>query len=577
MNETANGSGASAIRTFAAGLRDWLPETVLLLVTTCAGVWAAGRWGDPCGDAGYAWSLAYRVSHGEKLYRDIYTQYTPLSPYLLAAGVSVFGAAPRFFLYAYWIPAIVAALFLLRCARSVLSTFERLTLAGIVIATSLFLPGAGHLIFPYYPGVVHALLFSVAAFLCLRPGAATAVRVAVAGCLAGAAFACKQEIGLAVLIGLAVSLAAGPAPRFGLLARLLGSFLAVLLLVALWALASAPYESLVHDSRLWPLAAPPSTTIHFLGEASGLEKPLWPIAVAKRIFRDLAALGTVAAICLAASRERTRALWTRVAVLCLAAAAGWLALAKSPVRAVPSLSLSALLAFLLAAAVILLKDFPDRAFVAGFAVFAGLAGSRAVFSTNLAGHYGGPAHFATALSSLVALLVLAPRLLLGRCAAASYLRKGLAIGLFCFSWWQAAAAARSLEFPRNMPVDTPAGRVVAAPEGRRLLEMIAKHAVPGQSALIIPEPYAIDALFRLRNVSPLPWASPGWLDSRIETSLLRRLESSPPDLVVLIARRYKEYGAGPFGIGYGRALSDWCRIHYSVVGSSDQGQILRRK
>jgi len=555
-----------------------LPEILLVAVTTGAGIWAAGRWVDPCGDPGYAWSLAYRLEQGQRLYRDIYTQYTPLSPYLLAVGARIFGATPRFFLFAYWIPAIIATLLLLRCARPLLSTLERLTLVGMTIATSLFVPGAGHLIFPYYAGVVHALLLSLAAFLFLGTGVeASGLRVSMAGCLAGLAFACKQEIGLAVLAGLMVTGALRSEGRVVSLVHLSGAFLAVLLAIALFALASAPYESLVHDSRLWPLATPPSTTIHFLDAATGLEKHHWPIAVAKRVFRDLGALGVLAAICLAASRERPRAPWLRVAVLCLGAAAGWLVVATTPVRAVPSLSLSALLAFLVAAAVILLEDLPARGFVAGFAVFAGLVGLRTIFSTNLAGHYGGPAHFATALTWLFALLVLAPRLLLGRSRAASYLRIVLTIGLFCFCWREAALAARSLSAPGNVPADTPAGRVFVAPERRDLIDLISRNSAPGERALVIPEPYAIDALFRLSNVSPLPWASPGWLDEQIEKQLIRRLEQSPPDVIVWLRRSYKEYGSTSLGEGYGLQLSDWCSHRFRVVASDAQGEVLRRR
>ena len=148
MSEIAGAPASAAPQPdLRAWLRDWLPELTLLAMTTAAGVWAAGRWVNPCGDPAYAWSLSYRLEHGERLYRDIYTQYTPLSLYLLAGGARLFGATARYFLFAYWVPAILAAFLLLRCARPLLSVFERLTLT-FVMATSLFLPGMGHLIFP---------------------------------------------------------------------------------------------------------------------------------------------------------------------------------------------------------------------------------------------------------------------------------------------------------------------------------------------------------------------------------------------------------------------------------------------
>src|SRR5690348_443333 len=129
MEHTTN---APAPRSFPRTLGAWMPEIALILVTTAAGLWAAGRWLDPFDDPAFPWSVVYRLSHGERLYRDVYVQYTPLSFYLLAWGARMFGASARYFLLSNWIPAIVAALLLLQCGRRFLSELERLALAGLV-------------------------------------------------------------------------------------------------------------------------------------------------------------------------------------------------------------------------------------------------------------------------------------------------------------------------------------------------------------------------------------------------------------------------------------------------------------
>src|SRR5262249_48961263 len=201
---------------------------------------------------------------------------------------------------------------------------------------------------------------------------------------------------------------------------------------------------------------------------------------------------------------------------------------RAPVRALPSLSLSTLVAFLVAVAAFLAKDIPHRAFLAGLATFAGLAGLRSAFAQNVASHFGGPGQFACALTTLVALLVRAPRLLLARPRAASYLRTLLATGLFCVSWWHAAVTIRFLRYPDSVPVDTREGQVFVSLERRDFLVAVGRISTRGERVLVLPESHAIDALFRLRDVSPLPWALPGWLDERIEAELLRRLEHSPP-------------------------------------------------
>jgi hypothetical protein len=559
-------------------LSEWLPEIVLVLVTAGAGIWAAGRWVDPCGDPSYAWSYAYRISLGERLYRDIYTQYTPLSPYALAVGAKLFGATPNYFLFAYWIPAILAAVLALRCGRAFLTAFERLALAGMIIATSLFLPGPGHLVFPYYPGAVHALLLSMAALLCISSETDLLPRrVFWSGCLAALAFACKQEIGVAVLAGLALALGARRGRPLPALARLLGGFLAISLPVALFAWTSAPYDSLVHDNHLWPLSAPPSTTMHLLALTSGLGRPLWLLAVAKRIALGSGAFAALAIIAMLAARERERIPWLRVAALSTAAILAWLATRRAPIPPLPPLALSTFVAVLVAAAALLLRDLPGRPFLTGLAAFAGLIGLRNAFSPNVTGPYAGPAHLVSALTSLIAVLVLAPRCALGRTRAAGDLRTILGILLFGFCWWHAAISIGFLRHRESVPVETPAGRVFAAPGRRDLLEAIGRVSTPGERVLVLPESFGIDVLFRLREVSPLPWATPGWLDDRIETQLLRRVEGSPPDLVVLIRREFKEYQSEPLGVGYGLALWEWCSRNYRVVASLPAGRVLRRR
>src|SRR5262249_8802668 len=158
------------------------------------------------------------------------------------------------------------------------------------------------------------------------------------------------------------------------------------------------------------------------------------------VFLDLGLLGLLAAAAALISAVRRPAAWVRILILVAAGALGWLLVRSEPVRAVPSLSLSALVAFLVAIAAFLSKDLPNRAFLAGLAMFAGLVGLRTLFSPHLTWHYGGSTHFVSALTLLVALLVLAPRMILGETRAASLLRNLMAAGLICVFWWNAVTS-----------------------------------------------------------------------------------------------------------------------------------------
>jgi hypothetical protein len=565
-------------RHFPRGLRDWLPEIVLLLVTTGAGLWAAGRWLDPSGDAGYFWSLAYRLSKGEKLYRDIYIQYTPLSPYLLAAGARVVGLSARYYLLANWIPAILAGLLLLRCGRFFLSTLERLALVGVLLFSSLLVAGRGHLILPYSLAVVHALALSIGALLLVRPQREqSTTRVLLAGCLAGLAFCCKQEVGVAAFLALAAAPLAGQARPLAWLTRLIAGFIAAILPVAIFVLSSASIESLQRDSHLWPLAPiPPTTTSFLMHWVAGFGDPHWPGAVLATVLRDLGRVALIALLALLLARERKRSVWLRVTAVLLGVGLWWLFRRQLPAP-LPSLSLSMAAAFSVAILAILLKDAPHRPFLISFAIFAGLVGTRTAFGRGVSGPYSGPGHFASALTSVLFLVVFLPPLLVGEGRAASYLRTLLTLVLLSVSWWQTARSIRELRFPSRVSVQTREGQVYADPNEAVLFNAIARDSTAGERALIIPESYGIDALFHLENVSPLVTAFPGWLDLDLERRLIKRLDESPPDLVVLLKRPVREFGSEPFGVGYGLLLADWCSRNYQVVDSSPLGKILRKR
>ena len=559
-------------------ISEWLPEIALLVVTTAAGFWAAGRWIDPCWDGGYAWSLADRLLHGERLYRDVYLQHTPLSLLLLAAGARLFGLTTRYILLANWIPAIAAAVLLLACARGLLSTLERLALVGAVLATSLFAAGPGHLVFPYYPGVVHALVLSIGALLLTKtrePPPAT--RALLAGAMAGLAFGCKQEIGVAALLALATFALTGARP-IAWITRLLLGFAAVLVPVAAFVLTRAPVESLQRDNQFWPLAFWPSAANqYFYARVSGLAQPHWRAAVVFEAARVLAVIGILALGALGIARERGRSRWLRVLAF-LAIVGSFLFWAgRAHFKHLPLLSLSMSAAFAVAVIGLAARSLPLRPFLVASGTFAGLAGARTAFSLGASGHYQGPAHFASALTSFVFLLILMPLLLLGESRAGQLLRTGIGILLLAVAWWQAALGIANLRYPQKVAFDTREGRVFIEPQQADLFAAVARNSSPGQRVVVIPEPYAIDALFQLRDASPLVYAIPGWLTVDRERRLIERFEAAPPDLVVLLERPLSEYGSEPFGVGYGLLLADWISRNYRTVDSLPAGKILRHR
>jgi hypothetical protein len=107
------------------------------------------------------------------------------------------------------------------------------------------------------------------------------------------------------------------------------------------------------------------------------------------------------------------------------------------------------------------------------------------------------------------------------------------------------------------------------------LNIVERRLTAGEKTLILPETNAVDALYGLRDVSPLPVHMPGWLDRRAEQRLLRKVTADPPKAIVLFQRGNAEFRVASFGEGFGIILSDWIRRNYRVVARMEAGEILR--
>jgi len=555
-------------------LLDWMPELSLLLVTTAAGLWAAGRWLDPMGDPGRWWSMVYRLANGERLYSDIYLQFGPLSPYLLSLGARLFGPSARYFLLTSWIPAIGASILFLRAVRPALSFVERFAVAGLLLSESLFAPGPGRLVFAYAPASVHALLVSAAALL-LWTGSARAWKSYLAGLLAGLAFCSKQEIGLACV---AAILASAPVRSGGIgqAARSIAAFIAVSLLGAVFVLSSAPLDVLRDRNHLWPLALrTPSQWNYLYRWVAGVSVLRWEILVLRWAWLGLGCFVISLIFGLLLGREKKVLRWVPAAALL----AVWLLSRPGGISrydAFHPVALSMAAAVLAAGLALSSPEITGRIPMLALSVFAALVGARAVFSTERFGPYSGIAHFSTAFTWVLLLCVLLPKFLLGEEQAAMWTRRAWATVLLVVAGVGAVAGMESLDEPSKEIVRTPEGSVLVSPVLAPFLRAIGRNVRPRERIWVLPEINAVDALFHARDASPYPLHLPGWLDEEAEAELIRVMEKHPPDLVVVFSRSVKEYGVADFGKGYDRLLSEWVERNYSAVEAMPAGRILRR-
>jgi hypothetical protein len=397
-----------------------------------------------------------------------------------------------------------------------------------------------------------------------------------AGLLAGLAFACKPEVGVAALAGLLFAAVAGLPRPVSWTARVVAGFGTVAAAAFLFAISCDSLGSLRWNSHLWPLnLAPPPELSGLFRSVAGVSDPQWPLVVRSAAFRMLLLIGELTLVAMLVARERAARRWRPLGGLA-AALAIWLLVEGNDLwHPSNALCLSMLASFLVAALALLRENVEGRPFLAALGVFAGLAGSRAAFSCLISGSYDGPAHFLEMLTWVVLLTVLLPALLTGGGTAGPWARAliaGIAIGTATPYAWSGIEAMRA---PSRVPLETLRGRVfLDAPEAR-LFQLLGSELHPGESVLVLPEISAVDVLFGVRSVSPFLHLLPGWLNVGAERSLIARFDRAPPDAVIVFDRPTGEYGMSPFGQGFGVLLWQWCRQHYAAAAQAPGGTVLR--
>jgi hypothetical protein len=560
--------------------REWLPELIFVAVSSVVGIWAGGRWLDPVGDPGFSWSLAYRMTEGDVLYRDVYLAYGPLSPYLLAGLGRLFHFSAAWIIFSNWIAAILAGVLLLRYGRPFLTTLERIATAGLILAFSLWVPGHGRLILPYCPEVVHALIFSLSALFVIGGSAlGERTRSWFAGLLAGLAFCSKQEIGLAVLIALLASLLVRARSMFSRGIRIAAAFAAVAAVGGIVAVSNASLATLRERSHVWPFDPfPPAAWDRLLRTAAGTMPVDWLYELRHVSWGLLLGLMLLAGLGLLAARERNLSSWAPVAAVAAVLLCWWVVEGfHFPIRL--PVALSSAVGFLVGTLAIAQRgrEPTERSRLVAIGIFAGLAGLRAIFSPSFSAHFDGPGHFATSLTWVLFLCVFAPSNLARAPEAARQTRRLTAILLLLGSWYGALRGADSLRLPSKEAVVTPRGTVFLDHWNASFYRLLSRELEPGQRVLVLPEINALDVIFGVRSVSPLLFHIPGWLDPAFEKELIRRFDSNPPDAVVLFDRPMQEFGVARFGEGFGELLSDWVSRNYEPVVTLPSGSLMRRR
>jgi hypothetical protein len=109
---------------------------------------------------------------------------------------------------------------------------------------------------------------------------------------------------------------------------------------------------------------------------------------------------------------------------------------------------------------------------------------------------------------------------------------------------------------------SPCGPAVA-----QLLRFIQSALPPDATFAVLPEGVMVNYLTRRSNPTPFSNFMPPELIIYGETSMVRAFKNQAPDFIILIHKDTKEYGEAFFGTNpsYGKALMDWISLHYTPV------------
>ena len=561
----------------------------ILLITGAAMLWWSwGTWPDPQVDFGRELYVAWRLSEGEALYRDIAHVMGPLSPYLNALWFHLFGASLLTLVLCNL--AILAGLTALSYQLLAdLSSEFAATIACVVLlmvfAFGQFVEiGNYNFICPYRHELTHGLTLSLAALVCLSAYLKYQQLPAIAGvgsCI-GLLSLTKIEVFLAAVLAIAAGLglavwAERPARRrlAGLLMCLTASAVVPPLLAFLLLLPRlSPAAALQGILGMWlPVATFATSPFYRVG--MGLDNLRGNLAVmlnwtgwyallfgssagvsfllraaGKFRFWFMGAFSSVVALMLGNVGAGNVDFWlgaVRPLPLVMGIAAVWCWVGLQRQRG----NLQSARRMIMALATVLFAS--------------GLLGK--ILLNARVYHYGFALAMPATLLLVVALVEWIPQGLsrrggdglIFRAVALTVLAIAVTAHLQMVGRWFGRKRYVVAHGPDVFRSDV-RGALLG-----RALEAIAQHVKPQQALLVLPEGLMLNYLSRRASPNPYGELMPTELAFFGEDQVLAAIQANPPDYVVLVHKDTSEYGAQFFGRDYGRRISTWVQDHYGEV------------
>ncbi len=536
----------------------------------CALSW--GKWADIFVDFGNELYLAWRLTEGDQLYRDIAYRHGPLPHYVNAIWFHVFGVSIRTLALANLLlfAGISALVFrLVHRARGVVAaTVAGMVLVGIFGFGQYVSIANYNYVTPYQHAQTHALLLTLVMISALGGASQGRVvaRFVTSGVCLGLVFLTKIELfvpaAVTAAVGLGVLLRAGRATTrhlAGFVAAVIAPFvLAFAALSSAMPAGTALIGALGNWSQLGDGGAVLADAFYVAG--AGLDD-----VVANTLRMIVAALGVAAFAGACVTLDRLVSA-RRAAVAAAAAFVAFTALASGVLfdwggvaRGLPVLCAFAATSWCLAC----LRRGGDRPALerelplALFAVYGVVLLAKILLAARIE-QYG----FVLAMPATLALCVALVADLPARFSAGGgEISRAMAIGAIAAALFFFVSVSSSFYARKTLAVGTGADTVMAWPRraGPLATALEALHAQLPSSASLLVMPEGVSLNYWLRRVNPTPYTL--FLPAELaafggEQRMLEAIRRAPPDFVVLVNRPGDEFGLGPFGSDprFGREL-----------------------
>jgi len=551
--------------------------------------WTWGTWADIQIDFGREAYIAWRLSEGQALYRDLAYYNGPLSPYVNALWFKLFGVGIRTLVFCNLalLAALVRLLHALFCriASRFAATAACLVFVLLFAFSQYVAVGNYNYVCPYSHDAVHGVLLSLLTIYCLGRFCDRPRRrwLCAAGACLGLTFLTRSEVFLAAAVGVAAGVLAMhrlQGDRRIRSARMIGTLLitafAVPVLACLSLSTFMPLAQAVAGTLgTWPATlASPVASLYFFQLGSGLIEPgrnlLWMLALTGSY-----AVFFLPALVLAMRLRRpgrVRAIASSAAAILPAGCLIWLWWDEPSRRMLMPLPLLLLLICLFALRPVIRPrgsqaDRTAAVLRVALSLFALVLLAKIVLYCRIH-HYGFYLAMPATLLLVLALVGWIPQWIDRRGGCGRVFRftalgaiTGVTVTmLFMLDYWVDLKTVRISAHGDVLWADARRGQAF-----RVALEKIRERVGEDETMVAMPEGVMLNFLARRLNPTRHTNFMPTEMVLFGEENILSDLKAHPPDWVALVHKDTSEFGYRFFGSDYGRLIGAWLERDYRMV------------